>query len=698
VNYSINYTFSLIDRFSGGAAGLVAAMARIERASRAMGGALAAVAAGGALVGMFSSAVQAAQGWEAAMANVRRTADLSRQEMIAYGKDALKLSVQLGTPVEKVAGMMTTVAQTGVRDRRMLAAYAELTGKAAVAWDDITPERAATAIGTMGQQWFGDLSVDESIARVRQLGDAINELSNRSNFKAPELLKAYERGGVKAKDFGLTAEQFAAYAGTALSVSERSGELQGTRSRMTFEHLGRKLAKPTKDTALAARALGFRSVAEMRNFVYGQNRQDALLGLMERFNSVDDRVKDRVLGGMLDSRSGAQFRNVAKNLNEYKRQLAIVDDDYARRFSGDKDFMEWLRGTGKHADLVDHLERYGKILTRVGSLEREFAKKSDTLKFAVDQRNAAWQRVQVTMGEPLLEPLAGANRWMADVLGSFADMAEANPATARTLWYGLGASLAASLFAGIWAGMTARAGTSLLGRLLIGGSVAAATLTLSVALVGAGAWIFYNWDAFKASLSEPLSIKIDWPEAPAWLQWLWQNFAKVSSMRDAEINERAARFRAETAFEGEHGPTYALNPSTRAAMAAAERAAAEYSVRALENPMLRFPSPNLVDPTWWQSKRGFDRQNDAGMLNWQDGRDSINGAQLAASIPQSIAVTSTFEATFAPAQVNVNVTGTVNGPVQGSGSGTLQAEPARGTSMPSVGTGTSINAPNPSYF
>src|SRR5690606_2121888 len=108
------------------------------------------------------SATDAAGKWEAAMANVRRTADLSRKEMLDFGKDALDLSVKLGTPVEKIADTMSRIAQTGIRDQKTLREFSELATKAAVAWDDISPDQAARSIGKFGQIWFGDLGPDET--------------------------------------------------------------------------------------------------------------------------------------------------------------------------------------------------------------------------------------------------------------------------------------------------------------------------------------------------------------------------------------------------------------------------------------------------------------------------------------------------------------------------------------------------------
>lgn len=85
----------------------------------------------------------------------------------------------------------------------------------------------------------------------------------------------------------------------------------------------------------------------------------------------------------------------------------------------------------------------------------------------------------------------------------------------------------------------------------------------------------------------------------------------------------------------------------------------------------------------------------AGDANAAEGRTAQTdmGGYSPSQIPQSVSVTTRIEpVNFNPATVTVNVTGQVNGPVSGSGSFDMQAQPSRGTSAAEAG---SIGSPSP---
>ena len=86
---------------------------------------------------------------------------------------------------------------------------------------------------------------------------------------------------------------------------------------------------------------------------------------------------------------------------------------------------------------------------------------------------------------------------------------------------------------------------------------------------------------------------------------------------------------------------------------------------------------------------GFDRMPDMGNTPMLAGVNSaVDGGKAASTIPHSIAVSvEPIRIEAATARVEVNVTGTVNGPVNGSGSGEVQfgSTTTRGTATPDAG-------------
>lgn len=695
MNYNISYTFRLIDQFSAGAGGMAAAAARLTSSMARLG-----VAAGAATAGigaMFVGGIQAAASFEEKMASVRRVANLSREDMTRYGKEALRIATRTGQEPNEVAEIMTQGAMMGLRGLDLLKTYTELTAKAASTWDDIGPKRAGEALAQMTAQWFANDDPLMQAKKITALGDAINELSNRSAFKMPQLLSAFQRGGNAGKSYGLTAEQFSAYVGTGLVVGEKSGELQGTRSRMTFNKLLEAQYKPVQSAkGLTALGKSFQMLGLSQQEYAASWRsspQDAMLDIMERVQKFDAVDQRKILSGILDARSADQFSKVAQNLNEYKRQLAIVDDKYASKFAKDEAWMTWLRNS-PYKDMAPDLERVGQITTRVGSMEREFTQKMDTLSAAMRVASAAWNELRINMTTPLLQPLADQVRNLASGMEWLNKTFETNPGIAKAAGIGAGLVAGGAALAGLgwltaWlTGMTASLSglSAVLGGL---GLLAAGALgiTLAVAVVGAGAWIIMNWQQFIASISKPLDIQINWPNAPEWLQWLPSLINGVSGARDREL--RAQEKFASFGFDDDAYQARWAMPSSADGMARIISEAARRG--AAGDPFAQFPSgPSMPDLTAWDRVTGAGYSSESLIADkaWA-GRDNLASSNLASSIPQSVAVT-IDPVNFNPATVNVQVTGQVNGPVQGTGSGTLQAEPARGSTMPSVGGGNSM--------
>lgn len=658
-SYSVKYIFDFATNNLGAIAAAAAQAQALTGALTAAGGAMATfgnlamvagLAAGAGAAALVAGGIEAAASFEDSMANVRRVADLTRDEMLAYGKDALKISVLTGNTGENIASIMTVGAQQGLRGQEALAAFAETTAKVAVAWDDVSKEMAGTALAQLGLQFFGDKSPAETAAGIRDVADAVNELSNRSSFKAPELLKFFQRGGNKAAQIGLTAQQAAAYGGTALAVGVKSGELQGTRARMTFDRFVEATYKPTMTskgmTALGAsfKRLGI-SQSQWKGMM-AQNPQDAILWLAEQTAGLDQFDRRRVLAGILDSRSADQFSTIAGNLNEYKRQLAIADDTYAARFSKDKGFMEWLRNS-PYADMAPMLEKHGKVMSRYNSVEREFAKRSDTLVFAIKQREAAWREFRITLSQPLLPYLTSLNNWLAGLFQGMTDNLNQGGWVKSAIFGGLAAgavALGASLLSviGYLTGIQTRLGV------LRAMGVLALKLTILAAGISALYWIYDNWGKLKEFAKDPIKFSVLFPDAPDWMKnsadWLAQHRSTYSD----QWGHMYDRFGTSIYTPGARPSWLSWLPDER-------------------------PKMNSTD--------GFARE----FMDW--------GSRLS-DIPQSMSVTTKVDPiTFQPATITVHGTVDASGLARMQGSGSVQANDGRGTAMPDVGSGGGVSSP-----
>lgn len=693
-SFSVQYIFTLVDRFTPGAGKLAAAATRIRGALAAAGssmmGFVRAAGLAAAALGVLGAAfvlggVKQAAAFEDAMANVRRVTDITRQEMLDYGKDALKIGVATGQSGEQIAGIMKNAAMMGLRGRETLGAFAEVVSQVAVAWDDISTEQAADQLARLTAKFFGDKSPAEQAANIRDVADAINELANRSAFKAPELLKFFDRGSAAAQRFGLTAQQAAAYGGAALVLGEPTGELQGTRARMTFQRLINAttgaVSSKGKLTKLGQsfKALGMtqKHFAELVN----NDPQRAILTLLDKFNKMDKTAAQQAADGIFDSRSSAQFLSIAQNVNEYKRQLAIADDEWAKELTQDKEFMDWLRnGAEGNKELSDQLERYGRIASRMGSVQREFAKRTETLNFAWKQLGLSFDRVQILAAMPLLEPLRNITNGLTGVMNRLGDFAQDSPQIFSSLMNGLGS--AAILGAGYgllqltaWMTGAATAGAALKALGLI-------TLKFAVLAIGIAAayWVYDNWAKLKELAADPLKFDIIFPGAPDWLKRFMKWYGDKRARADAMANAKTASEAYDIAFPSSVPQlTGYENVVNLQAFREAQRIADE--ARRTYTPFQQMQGISLPEQSWAQSVAGY---NPTWGTNDRFGGTG-NPAFSAAQIPQSMAVNVTSHTSFDPASINVIVTGTVNGPVNGTGSGTINAKPARGVSAGDAG-------------
>lgn len=668
-SFSVQYIFTLVDRFTPGATALAAAAGRIKTAVAAAGAAMgpllarmAALTAGVALLGtMFMlGGVQKAAAFEDAMANVRRVTDISRETMLEYGKDVLSIGVATGQTGEEIAAMMAQGAMMGVRGRAPLAAFAETVAQVAVAWDNVSKEVAASSIARMSAQFFGDKTPEEQVAGIRSVSDTINELSNRSPFKAPEMLKFFDNASAAARRFGLTAQQAAAYGGAALVSSGPSGLKQGDQARMTFDRLLRAVAMPKKQQIAAMKSLGLDP--KMLGTMLAQDAQGTLMHVLEKMEHFDPVKRNAVIANLLgDQRAATQFQAIAQNLNEYRRQLAIADDGWAQRLSQNKEFMAWLDGAGEgHKELADQLRQYGRVASRVGSVQREFQKRTETLNFAWKQFGLSVDRVQLLMAMPLLEPLRNMLNGLSGATNAIGNFVEANQGVSRYLMTGF--STAAVAAAGVGLLKIAAWATGASGALAVLAGIGIIALKISIVAAGIAAamWIYDNWAQLKAFAADPLNFQVHFPDAPDWLKQ-FLDYKTMSKTMDKAANE----------YRG-------LDKGLPNDLAAAKSSPGLWNLFGL----LGASAP---------SQQWFDAMNQRiGAFNIPPLPQpaAAGGPPLPAAnparIPQAAAERLRVESqitgnidplqvTVSPVPVNVTVTGQVNGPLTGTGSGTGSA-------------------------
>jgi TP901 family phage tail tape measure protein len=214
-------------------------------------------AAGGlaALAGMavsFIIVTKKAMAFEDAIIDLRRAANLTREEAEKMSGPFKDLAVELGLSSVAVVGLATAAAKTGVAKKDLLE-FARIASVAAMNFDMI-PEEAGKSLALLKNVL--KLSVKDMEAYVATL----NVLADNAATTEADIIETLVRGGSSGTALGLTAKETAALATTFLSLGARS-EQAGTAIRT----LSSRLRIAAGDSGKMGQALG-RVVGNTKQF------------------------------------------------------------------------------------------------------------------------------------------------------------------------------------------------------------------------------------------------------------------------------------------------------------------------------------------------------------------------------------------------------------------------------------------------
>jgi len=502
---------SLLDRVTGPAKGVSAAIERMtaasqrntERLNAMRGQMMDAVGAGWALYRGLSAPINAAIDFESAMADVRKVVDFPTPKAFQQmGKDIRRLSTEIPMTAEGIAAIVAAAGQSNIPVDELLP-FAEMAAKVGVAWE-VSADSAGDSLAKL------KAALGLNITDTGLLADAINHLGNNSAANAPAILNMVNRVGAQAKDFGLTAEQAAAF-GAAMIGAGAEAEVAAT----SFRNMGRALTRGASATA--------RQQAAYRQ-----------LGLTSR-NVAKDMQKDAV--GTIQMVL-ARIRKVPDHM-----RAALVSDLF-----GDE-----ARALGP---LITNSELLAETLALVadrteyaGSANEEYLQRSKTTANALQLLRQRTTDLTISVGDALLPAINSIVEKVGPVITSISDLAQRFPRVTQAIvgvtaaLIGFRVATTAFGFAGLFMkgalldmGIAALTAGRALGRATFSAAARAVTTLLNpvklvtvafralriavigtgvgaalVALAAAGTWIYNNWtgitlafEAFRGAFSRAI--------------------------------------------------------------------------------------------------------------------------------------------------------------------------------------------------
>ena len=176
--------------------------------------------------------------FEDALFEVRKTADLTIDQMYELGDALTKLSKDVPIAATALASIASEAGRLGISGTQNLLSFTEAVAKLSIA-TTLTADQAAEALAKI-REAFG-----LPIAEIENLGAVINELENTTAATTEEIVSAMKNIGAAGKMMGFTVDQAAALSATLVAAG-MAGERAGTRLRRTFQQLAANASKITK--------------------------------------------------------------------------------------------------------------------------------------------------------------------------------------------------------------------------------------------------------------------------------------------------------------------------------------------------------------------------------------------------------------------------------------------------------------------
>lgn len=422
-----------------------------------------ALGVGAALAGMGALSVKTAMSFETAMAEVNKTVDFTTNYALADLKTELEdLTKTMPLTFEELAKIAAAGGQSGVAAEG-LKEFTETIAKMSIAFD-ISADETADAMAKIAS------SYNVPIENVKDLGDAINEVSNSGAVKANEIVDFMLRVGQSASNLGIAGEAAAALGG-ALIDAGGSVEVVGTAMKSVF--------------------------TDMSNTKWIADNSKALTGLgidMEEYAKV---VKTDGLAAFMMIRDGVMSaENPIETLNDL---FDAAGGNVASLFSEGSKVEAMLGSVGQVA---------GVAATHIGSLDKEYQAMADTSANAFILMQNSTRLVLAAAGEAFLPAVRQMTDALVPLIQNVAAWAKENPelivTIAKVTAVVLGAIIAVSAISSVvtaattaWIGLSTVFGIVKVAVLAVGGALSVPILVIG-ALIAAGVALYLNWDTVSA--------------------------------------------------------------------------------------------------------------------------------------------------------------------------------------------------------
>ena len=352
-----------------------------DKFSAAKGNFIEATLMAGAIAAPLIEATHEAIQFESVMADVKKVVDFDTPEQFkAMSGDILKLSTELPMAAEGIAQIVAAGGQSGIA-REDLLAFAESATKMGIAFD-ITADQA----GDMMAKWRTAFKMNQE--EVVALADKVNYLGNTTAASAPLISDVVTRIGPLGEVGGVASGEIAAL-GASIVGTGTSSEIAATGIKNLI--LGMSAgAGATKSQAAAFASLGMSA------------------------EDVASRMQVDAKGAIIDVMKAIQALDADK-------QAATLQDLFGKESIGAIAPL-----LGNLENLQENFDKVADATKYAGSMEQEYAARSQTTENQIQLAKNTLDAVAVTIGSALLPVVGQVFASIAPVLTSIAEWASKN--------------------------------------------------------------------------------------------------------------------------------------------------------------------------------------------------------------------------------------------------------------------------------
>jgi TP901 family phage tail tape measure protein len=364
----------------------------LQNRDRIAGAGASAMAAGSAVGLPVLSMVKDFSAYEDAMLGIARQVEGARDAggkltptYYEMGAAIRAMSQQIPMATTELAALVEGGARMGIKGKAELLAFARTAALASTAFD-LPADQISEDLGKIANTY------KIPIKNIAELGDTINWLDDNAQSKGADIIEVMQR--IAGSTGSMSYKEAAALGSTFLSLGA-SSEVAATATKAMVRELAIAEKQPKRFQA-GLQALGLNAKKVQADMA--KDSTGTILQVMEAVKKLPATQRMGVVVDLFGKEYGDDAAKLADNLGEYRKQLALVNEQKAK-----------------------------------GSMQREGDAKNDTLSAKYQIAQNTLFNAKAALGESLRAPAIEAMTAISGVLKSISAWTAANPQLAATL-------------------------------------------------------------------------------------------------------------------------------------------------------------------------------------------------------------------------------------------------------------------------